>query len=276
MKRIMTLVAASLCGGALVYGCSSSSNNATGGNDAGSQDGSTTDVVGHKEAAPQSDSGGDDSSSSTCPTPADLSTWKPPSYVPAKTSPGACTATVISGYDAACYNQTTGSTAACKAFQTANAACTACLQSKSTDATWGLLISWGGVVNLNLGGCLQLEAPSESACALSQEVAIACVHAACDTVCPVTSGNQASFTQWQACEMTANTDACGTYATQANCLATDDAATGTICDPGSGATFESLFLQLAPLFCGSTDGGSGEAGTTEGGTDSGAADAPGG
>ncbi|HEY5241544.1 MAG TPA: hypothetical protein VIJ22_08770, partial [Polyangiaceae bacterium] len=109
----------------------------------------------------------------------------------------------------------------------------------------------------------------ESACALALEVAAACPHAACDTVCPVTAGNGASFTQWTDCEMTADADACGTYETASNCLTTDSAAMSTICNPPAGATFESLFLQFAQLFC-----GSGDAGASEGGPDA-ASDAPG-
>jgi hypothetical protein len=259
MKRIMTLVAASLCVGALVYGCSSSSsgNHAGGGTDGGS-DGSTADVS-HKEAAPQGDDSGDDSSGSTCPTPADLSSWKPPAYVPAKAVPGACAPSDIAGYDAACISLSTMSQSACMAFQTSHATCNACINSKSTDSSWGALISYGGVSNINLGGCLQLAAPSETACALALEVAAACPHAACDTVCPVTAGNAASFTQWTDCEMTADADACGTYETASNCLTTDSAAMSTICNPPAGATFESLFLQFAQLFCGSADAGATDA-----------------
>ncbi|HEY5240167.1 MAG TPA: hypothetical protein VIJ22_01825, partial [Polyangiaceae bacterium] len=160
MKRITTLVAASLCGGALVYGCSSSSGNHAGAGGDGGSDGSTADVS-HKEAAPQGDDSGDDSSGSTCPVPADLSSWKPPAYVPAKTVPGACAPGDIAGYDAACISTSTMSQSACMAFQTAHAACNACINSKSTDSSWGPLVSYGGVANINLGGCLQLAAPSE-------------------------------------------------------------------------------------------------------------------
>jgi len=276
MNRIMTLVAASLCGGALVYGCSSSSNSATGGKDAGS-DGSASDGALHKEAAPSGDdSGGDDSSASTCPTPADISSWTPPAYVPAKSSPGACAPGDVAAYDAACLAQGSSSQTACQAFEMAHATCSACILSKSTDSTWGPLISWGGVVNVNLGGCIELVTPSDTSCAKAQEVAMTCPHVACDMVCPVTSGNQASFTQWQACTQTADADACGTFVNAAACLGTDDGSTGTLCDPATSAgTFDSLFLQIAPLFCGGGgDGGATEAGPAEGGTEAGAPDAP--
>jgi hypothetical protein len=56
------------------------------------------------------------------------------------------------------------------------------------------------------------------------------------------------------------------YATAANnCAMADDGGAGTFCNMGS--TFDDLFMNIAPLFCGgasTTDGGT-EGGTTEGG-----------
>jgi hypothetical protein len=276
MMRIVPLVAASFISAALVYGCSSSD---AGGKDGGS-DGSTLDVRAEAHPPPADDFDSGDARTGTCPTPADIATWTPPALVPARTSPGACSASDFAGYDAACLNATTGTPASCMAFQTANAACNTCLNSNSTDATWGPLVNWAGVININTGGCLQLLAPSDSACALAVQTADACAHVACDAVCPVTQTNTGSFTLWEECATAADADACASFIAKSMCLATDVAAAGTICDANSSATFEGLFLQIAPLFCGVgdggvADGGSGEAAAGEGGIDSAPADATG-
>jgi hypothetical protein len=255
MKRVMTLVAASLCGGVVAYGCSSRSNQADG-SDAG-PDGSTADVV--EEETPPAGDGGGDASASKCPVPANLSSWTPPPYVPAKFAPGACAASDITGYDAACLDASTKTQAGCMAFQTAHAACTSCINSKSTDPSWGPLIAFGQVITFNLGGCLELVAPSETTCALAQEVSAECPHAACDTVCPVPPGDPSAFTQWQDCTKTAGAGACAKYQTVANCIKTDPLAVGTLCNPPSTATTDSLFLEIVPVFCGGADGGAGDA-----------------
>jgi hypothetical protein len=277
MMRIVPLVAASLVSAALVYGCSSSSG--AGGRDGGS-DGSTLDVRAEAHPPPADDFDSGDASTSTCPTPADIASWTPPALVPPKTSPGACSASEFAGYDAACLNAISASTGACDAFQLSNVACVDCINSSSTDAAWGPLVSWAGVSEINTGGCLQLMAPSDSACAFAEQNAQACRHIACDAVCPVTQSNTGSFTLWEECATAADADACASFVARSMCLATDDAAAGTICDANSSATFEGLFLQIAPLFCGGGDGGggdggSGEATAGEGGTDSAPADATG-
>jgi hypothetical protein len=221
----------------------------------------------HHEATTGDDSSsGDDSSASTCPTPADVSTWTPPAYKHAKSSLTACNAADLTGYDTACL--AAGHTSAgCTAFQTAHAACTSCLNSKSTDSTWGAIVAWAGVININLAGCLELTDPNSAQCAQAVEVGDECLHQACDAVCPVK--DQASFTQWQACQQAAAQQGCGTYEQAAACLQTDDAAAASVCNPSSGTSFDQLFLSVAPIFCGGGapgDGGGGD-GASEAATD---------
>ena len=225
----------------------------------------------HPPPADDFDSG-NDGSTSTCPTPANISLWKPPAFIPPKTSPGACRASDFSDYDTSCFGTSTSAPAACTAFQTAHPACVACLNSSSTDATWGPLVNWSGVVNVNVGGCLQLVAPSEAACALAVETSEECPHVACDAVCPVTPSNPSSFTEWQQCATEASADACVPFITPSNCLANDEAAASTVCDAGANVTFDELFLQIAPNLCGSGDAGEGgpeEGGPEEGGPEEG-------
>jgi hypothetical protein len=273
MRRTLTLLVASLCGAAVVHGCSGGGGNQGAPVEAGA-DVKAADAT-HTEAATSGgNDGGGDAAGSTCPNPADISSWTPPAYVPAKNSPGACAPGDVAAYDAACVNTTTKSTSACDSFKSANATCVACLVSQQGDSSWGPIVQWPGIINLNLGGCLELAA-GDATCAKAVETAAACPHAACDAVCPVTSGDATSFANWQQCEQVAVADACGLYEQAANCMVTDPAAISSVCQPTQSDTFDSLLLRIAPVFCGGGEAGAGEAGPApEGGaSEAGATDA---
>jgi hypothetical protein len=273
MRRLITFLAATIGGSVIAYGCSSSNNNAGSPGDAGLAEAAT-----HKDATgpyDSSGSGGDDSSATTCPTPADMSSWKPPAYVPAKHQPGACSAQQISDFDKNCLNASSKSTAACDAFRTASATCVSCLVTTTlTDATWGPLVVDNGTYQGNIGGCLELAAPGNASCAQAQQAMERCAHAACDGPCPVT--DQASFSAFQQCVNTADQEACSQYVTAANCLTTIDASAAAACIPSQNESFDTLYMALAPFFCGGTaDGGAAEAGAAEGGPEAGSTDAAG-
>jgi hypothetical protein len=266
MNRTLVTLAASLLGAIAFYGCSSSNGGAPA--DAGTD--VTADAPPHHEASGPYDSGTYESGGPTCPTPADISTWTPPAYKHAKHDLTACTAQNLADFDTNCVNASTKSTSACKTWETANATCTACLVSLSTDSTWGPLYKDNGSYQLNIGGCLELTDPSGATCASAQEAAELCGHAACDGPCPVT--DQASFTAWQQCLQTADADACGQYVTPANnCLSAETAAAAQVCVPSQSSTFESVLLAMAPVFCGGggSDGGAGDGGTTDAASDGG-------
>jgi hypothetical protein len=257
MKRIVTFVAAVTSAAAFGYGCSSSDNGSA--SDAGASEAAAIDSpVSHRDSSPitTDDAGGDDGpAATTCPTPADVSSWPAPALHTPKTSTSACTAKDIADYDAACLNTATRTMADCTAFGSSRATCQACIESTSTDTTWGPLVAFSGVVNINLGGCLALVDPQSASCGRKVQDYDECVHAACDGVCPVTS--TATFALWEQCQMTATAQGCGMYSTAAQCIGLDDA--GTICSAAGG--FDAAFLAIAPLFC----GGASEAGTTEAG-----------
>jgi hypothetical protein len=270
MNRIFVPLATSLLGALAFYGCGGGGNGGAS-TDAGS-DASTADAPPHHEASGpyDSSSGGGDSTSSTCPTPVDTSSWQPPTYKQAKHDLSACTAQNLADFDKNCLNASTKSTANCNAYKTSDATCYGCLVSQSTDATWGPLYVDNGAYQANIGGCLELTDPSSTTCDSAQEAAELCAHAACDSVCPVT--DQTSFTAWQQCAQTADTDACGQYVTAANnCLSSETAAAAQACIPTQNSTFESLFLGMAPIFC----GGGGDAGAGDGGTTDAASEAGG-
>jgi hypothetical protein len=287
MKRILSFWAAAISTSAMVYGCSSDSNG-NGGNATPNDGGGGTDApVMHHDGGPlplDSSSPGDDSSPSDdssvpgmCPVPGDLSMWTPPAQKMPKTNPTACSAKDLADYDAACWNNTTRAQAACTAFGNAHPACVACLESMSTDSTWGPIVQFSGVANVNVAGCLALTDPG-STCGKNVQDYELCVHTACDAVCPVT--DTASFNAWKMCESTVTTQACATYNTKANCIGTEDA--GAACS--AGTDFDTTLLAIAPLFCGGfpVDGGAAEAGPGEAGPpgdaapmESGLGDAPG-
>jgi hypothetical protein len=271
-KRFFFVLLAAALTGTLAYGCSSS-NSGESGNDGGSSD-ATFDAVQHHDAAQTGDDGAasDDSSSApACPTPVDEMNFMPPAYKHAKTVLGACSASDIAGYDAACLNSSTASQTNCTNFKNAHGTCFSCLESKSSDSTWGPLVSWNGVVSANVAGCIELKNPSDTACPQTIESSDECTHAACDSVCPVT--NATSFASWQMCAQTADAQACGKYATPAqSCYMGDDAAATAVCNLQQYASFDDIFNALAPIFC-----GGGDAGTTPtdgGASDTGASDAP--
>jgi hypothetical protein len=275
MKRFVVLLSAITCIGALAYGCSGGSSG-TSPSDAGSDGAQADGPKVHEASGPydSAGSGGDDSSASSCPTPADVSKWTPPAYVKATNKPTACTAKAIADFDAACINATTKSTTACTTYKTSEAGCYGCLVSQSTDATWGPLVVDNGSYNINGGGCVEL-VDGNQACATAQQTFEQCTHAACDKVCPVT--DSASFTNYETCASTADNAGCSSYGTAAqSCLMADDASLTACTGPQS---FEPLFLQIAPVFCGGAgeggapEGGAGEGGAAEGGAAEGGSDA---
>jgi hypothetical protein len=208
--------------------------------DAGQSRDATADVIDGAAPADAAHPG----DASACPTPIPLGGWTPPAFVPPRHVPGACSASDITGYDTSCL--VTGATAGtCLAFRTAHPTCAACLSSNATDPDWGPLVSFAGIEQVNLAGCIALTAPSDIACARSVEDLSLCLHAACDGVCPVT--DEASFQLWHQCEASAEASGmeCATYANAANCAS--DAAPQP-CTAGS--TFDETFISIATVFCG--------------------------
>jgi hypothetical protein len=266
MRPFLTFFAASLTVGTVAYGCSSSTNGGGGG---GGADGGS-DGAPHKDATGPYDSGGSgDDSSAGCPTPADVSKFTAPAYKHAAHSPTACTAQNITDYDNDCLNQTTRNTTACSAWKTANATCYACLVTPETNATWGALTVHNGVLDVNTAGCVELTDPSDTTCAPAYQAGGMCIEAACDTQCPVSSGDQVSFSNYQQCATTASSQGCGTLvnAGQTACKAAAASATSAFCFPPAGGSFDPFFLQVAPIFCGgaASDGGSEAAAPDSGG-----------
>lgn len=280
MRHLIAVLAASVVGGVVAYGCSSSSGNGGGPTGDG---GSSADVVTHKEASGPYDSSGstgDDSSGGSCPTPADVSKFTPPAYEHAKHDATACTAQMLTDFDSECLNATTRNTATCSTWKTTNATCYGCLVSVETDATWGPLVSHNGLLSINSAGCVELTDPADTTCAPADQAEEACLEAACDSTCPVTSA-QTSYTNYTACINTAAAEGCSTFVSAVSPACGSVTAAAQPCLPANYSTFEPYFFAIAPYFCGGaptdggTEGGSEGGGATEGGAESGAGDAAG-
>jgi len=262
MKHLSTFLAAAVSMGAIAYGCSSSSGNTEdagdGGNGGGSggQDGTTNDVSQQDSPNTGDDGGGGDDGGNCSAGPASLSGWTPPAYIPAKSLPGACQGTDIDDFDTNCLAQGHMKTN-CDTWKSAHTTCASCLVSMSTDNSWGPLVEWPGVYNINVGGCIELTAP-DMACETAEANSMECGHKACDGPCPVT--DSASFMAWQGCLSAANMAGCMTYY-QATSCATIDSGAGYVCNLSQyGMSFDSVFKGIAPVFCGgSADGGSSDA-----------------
>jgi hypothetical protein len=132
----------------------------------------------------------------------------------------------------------------------AHKACEQCLITRSTASQWGALIEFKGLVDFNVAGCVLLLDPSNKVCAVSIAQNVACEHAACDSVCPVT--DNASYQVWQQCEQAAEAigPPCGCiqYAKPASCIDKEAQGPAKACLPQSD--FKSTYDSIAPIFCG--------------------------
>jgi len=214
-------------------GCGPSKNNGDGGSDA------PNDQVIMGKDVKTVDTGGMDA---MCGVVAcelcDVSGYSPPTMGSPIQNIGACTASEISAYVAACFAP--GTSATCQAWYAADAgACTTCLTQTVDSAT-----SWGAVTcsdsthcGLNQAGCVDLILGTVSAekvhngagsCGDLVNALFGCQSYDCDS-CTAT-------TDFQNCETNANTNECSTYfnpeqsTTGACALLQGDAAPATISD----------------------------------------------
>jgi hypothetical protein len=178
-------------------------------------------------------------------------------WVPPRNMPSACTAAQVQAYWDTCLG-TSASTAQCNAFFSANAACVACLDSQSTNATYGTLIDLpNGTSIANVGGCLALidGDTSNDGCGAKFQAAQFCKIDACESSCPVDSSNAASFTAFSNCEADAGATVCETENAASACEA---AAQYARCQ---FTTYENYVVGIGNIMCASASDG----GTPDGG-----------
>lgn len=242
-----------LAGGFLASGgCSSSSPANDGG---GLPDGNVTmdgTVVDTGVDSGKKDTGtGGDSMQTMCPTPKSLKGWMPPAFVPPHAAQNVCTQNQIQSFWDACRGpQATMNT--CSTFTNANMACSSCLLTKSTDSSWGPLVSDGGITFINTAGCIALM--NDMSCAKADEALLACYEAACDTSCPVSDffapDHSQTLDDWRKCQNVAIAGDCQSYGvTRQNACVEDAGTAAAFCDLQQGQTFQDGYFKLAPMFC---------------------------
>jgi hypothetical protein len=189
--------------GLVLLACSSTTVG-TGRGDTGGDDdtadagGGTADDAG-ADASTQSDSGDDDDDDAgdaglavdAAPgaDAAVCAVGTPPAesypFHPAVPPSNSCSDAEVQGYVMACGHDTTAAT--CEPFKAAHPTCTACLETKQTDASWGVVVTdtISDIQNPNFGGCVALIDTSSTglACAKNGEALALCEAAACDPTC---------------------------------------------------------------------------------------------
>jgi len=199
-----------------------------------------------------------ESAMAVCPTPADVTNFMPPLYVPPNQQQ-VCSQQQISDYYTNCLDAVQATQMKCSMFTMNNTSCTKCLSSMRTDPKWGATVIGNGLVTINVAGCADIE--GFKSCAQAWEATQACESAACDMVCPVMD-NQ-SFMQWQQCVGTAVAGGCKKYADAQTMACSSDAAALQMCTSFMG--FQQAYNQIAPIFCLSQS--MPDAGTSDGGPD---------
>jgi len=202
--------------------------------DTGAKDSSKMD------ASNDSDSGGN----GMCPTPADVSSYMPPPFVPPIPFQNVCSQTDIQGFYDNCLSMMADTTK-CNTWVQANMKCANCIDTADTDPAWGALIEKTGIVQLDVAGCV--EGKGDHPCAAAIEALDACDDAACAMQCPVTD-DPMTFTLYQSCVKAADIGGCKTYASSVASQCQNDASAAyAACSAWS--TFDDGYFLLAPIFC---------------------------
>jgi hypothetical protein len=247
--------AAILCGVALLGGCASLSSSAS----------PASEILPGADGAGSQPPANDASSvtGSTSCHPGNVETFVPAAYRhPTPPGQGACVSSDDGGLDPIeqYYEDCFGSgmtKAACDGFAAANPTCKACIESAETATAYGPLVLANGFVEANVAGCIELESPSNFACAQAQQALSDCELAACAANCVVV--DQASLLAYENCATEADQAGCLAYDTAAMCLSQEVEA-GASGDPESiclATTFQAFYAAIVPLFCGAgvADGG---------------------
>jgi hypothetical protein len=178
-------------------------------------------------------------------SPASVATFAP-RWVAPKAHASACTSTQIASY-ATCLASNNPSSTDCAPWNVVDggedSACRACLvASSSTDGSWGPIVDFEGVRQLNVAGCIALATGVGTGvgCAGDYEDLQGCEMQACAANCASSSAALAD------CVSNADATGCSTYVGLSSCAA--DAGLAASCIPAS-TSFVEVFQQIAPIFC---------------------------
>ena len=156
----------------------------------------------------------------------------------------ACTSQELADFYQACMVGDIKS-AACIAYQADAGACTQCLVSQTTSATWGPVVVGGYGTTVNIAGCIAITQndATTTSCAQKASDELGCEALACDAVCPVDV--DAGLLAYDQCVEDVAATSCNSYLA-AECDPADGGFTACIPHPLDAATFAAL----ASVFCG--------------------------
>ncbi len=179
--------------------------------------------------------------------------WKPPTAF----NQGKCTDAQIGAFVDCLSGMPDAAT--CKTFgaDPANKTCIQCAATPSTAAAYGPLIEGTVTIQVNVPGCIANRSGDISATGCGAKILALsqCEEAACETNCPVPSGDDGTaFNALLACQNKAGdptTGSCKTFAADATCAdaLTADGGVASQCNLG-GADFSANAIPMVKLFCG--------------------------
>ena len=133
------------------------------------------------------------------------------------------------------------------AFQQANPACAQCMETSSTDPTYGPVVvdAVDGLATPNVAGCVALTTKdtSSTGCGAKVQAASQCELAACVPNCQVPPTDQTSFVAFSGCLDQAAQGPCAKYELAATC---DMSMMASYCKTASPTQSVSLYGRL---FC---------------------------
>lgn len=238
--------------------CSTSSNRFAS-NDAGSDATSVTGATTTKKdggTTEETDSGKKPKDSGAPPVtacaPGDVSSFTPTWKAPAVLHAGACAPTQITTL-IDCFFNASASQTTCDAFQkaAANQSCIKCAATADSAPALGpMVVSADSLVTLNIAGCIARTANQMTAtgCGAKVQALGQCTDEACNANCPVPDGDDQALQDRNQCQTDAESSACQSFATDAQCA--DALLQGAAAPCNAGSTFEDLASALTTLFCG--------------------------
>jgi hypothetical protein len=184
--------------------------------------------------------------------PTNVSSFTPKAHPPSVAAPykGSCTAAQIDTVYQDCFVSGTGCASTLP--------CYSCIFSSIGASTWGPAVvipnttAQDSLVEMNVGGCLELLEPCNAPCAYAVENQSACEFASCGTSCAISS-NSMTITDYDNCAQSIDTcapDGCATYSVgSSSCtgLVSGSNHPGSICNT---ADFQTQFEAISAVFCG--------------------------
>jgi hypothetical protein len=197
------------------------------------------------------DAGTPSSNAPTSCSPAAMGGWQATWTAPEAFAQNVCSASQIAGFYSACLASPVDP-AACTQFAQANAACSACLDTKDGDPALGPVVWHLGrtYYTVNVAGCIARERGDVTAtgCGAVYGETVECQEQACNA-CFTTASP--SFDQFATCEGEAASTVCkGLHDSIPPACGNLNTGAAATCFPGKGATAEDAYTLVAPKFCG--------------------------